>query len=112
MEKKEAKRKYAEAMDKLLGFLKKRDIYPYQEDYDRYFTEEEQYQLLEDLGIKKDLDLFRTENPRIAIFAILNIEALRFQRRLDGENPYITGVEGTSWNRDNKIVFASADAEL
>ena len=109
---KEAKKKYKKAMDKLLDFISQRDVYPIQEDYDEYFTEEEQYQLLEDLGAKKDLGLFRADNPRKAIFAIFNIEALRHQRRLDHKPEYITEVEGTSWNHDNKAVFLPSTAEL
>jgi len=97
----EQKARRKAAMEKLLEFVNSRDVFPYQEDYDREFTESEQYQLLEDLGVEDDLKLFRADNPRLAIFAILNIEALRHTRRQKGEPEFITMNEGLSWHQDN-----------
>lgn len=96
--------KRQEAMDRLLKFINSRDVFPYQEDYDREFTEEEQYQLLKDLGAEDDLRLFKADNPRLAIFAILNIEALNYMRGQKGEPESIRN-EGLSWHRDNELAF-------
>lgn len=97
--------KRQEAMDRLLKFINSRDVFPYQEDYDREFTEQEQYQLLKDLGVEGHLELFRQDNPRLAIFAILNIEALNYMRGQKGEPESITRNEGLSWHRDNELAF-------
>lgn len=101
----EQKKARKEAMDKLLKFVNSRDVFPYQEDYDREFTESEQYQLLKDLGAEDDLRLFKADNPRLAIFAILNIEALRHMRGQKGEPEFITMNEGLSWHQDNGLAF-------
>jgi len=101
----EQKARRKAAMEKLLKFVNSRDVFPYQEDYDREFTESEQYQLLKDLGAEDDLRLFRADNPRLAIFAILNIEALRHMRRQKGEPEFITINERLSWHQDNELAF-------
>ncbi|MBR3270269.1 hypothetical protein IKG07_03435 [Candidatus Saccharibacteria bacterium] len=88
-----------EAMAKLMKFINTRSIFPLQEDYDEHFTEAEQYQLLDDLGLRDDLKLFRTENPRKAIYAILNIAAVREKRRLEGKDPCIVSPIRTPWSQ-------------
>ena len=101
----EQKARRKAAMEKLLEFVNSRDVFPYQEDYDREFTESEQYQLLKDLGAEDDLRLFKADNPRLAIFAILNIEALRYMRRQKGEPEFITINKGLFWHQDNGFAF-------
>jgi len=87
-----------QAMEKLLKFVDSRNVFPYQGDYDREFTEPEQYQLLRDLGVEKDLELFKAENPRLAIYAILNIEAVRYKRSLDDKTEVAKSVGDASWH--------------
>ena len=94
------------AMERLLKFIDSRNTFPYQGDYDREFTEAEQYQLLRDLGVEKDLELFKTENPRLAIYAILNIEALRYRRGPSDEpDEYAKNARNAAWHQRNDNIF-------
>lgn len=102
----DVKVKKAQALEKILNFVSSTEIFPIQEDYDRYFSDAEQDSLLEDLNLKRDLRLFRTDNPKKARFAIFNITALREIRRREGKPAYITTIENSSWEHDNRLVFS------
>lgn len=95
-----------QAMEKLLKFVDSRHVFPRQRDYDHEFTESEQYQLLRDLGVEEDLELFKTENPRSAIYAILNIEVLRYRRSLKSESKDCSkDIGDASWHRNSDKLF-------
>ena len=87
------------ALEKILGFINTKDVFPIQEDYDKVFTEDEQKQLIRDLGEKDAMKQLGIVHPS-AIFSIVALRELRERR---GEEVYIAQPELFHWN--NSTLF-------